>query len=188
MSERYTGIKFRTKKLGELLENEQLETYALQLNNVLKSLPEICLEGIAGNVSARIIDGILISASGTSLKNLGVLDDYSKVISKFNDRVVEYYGKKIPSSETKMHQLIYTEREDVQYIFHIHVPNLEKLQLMNRYPITKRFFPYGTINLAREAVNALSSNDTVILRNHGVVVVGKNIDITIRILKQIIKR
>ena len=176
MTERYIGIKFKTRKLGELVKDKQIENSAILLNNTLATFPEECLKGIAGNVSARLPDGIIISASGSSLQNLIILDDYCKVTSKYNDRIVEYYGKKIPSSETKMHQLIYSEREDVQFAFHIHIPNLEKLQLLNRYPITKRFFPYGTTNLAKEAVKALGSNDIVILKNHGIVVVGEKVE------------
>jgi len=185
MTERYIGIKFRTKKLGNLSKDKQIETSALLLNKILATLPEECLKGIAGNVSAKLSDGIIISASGSSLKNLIILDDYCKVTSRYNDRIVEYYGNKIPSSETKLHQLIYSERKDVQFVFHIHIPNLEKLQLLNRYPITKRFFPYGTINLAKEAVKALGSNNIVILKNHGIVIVGEKLENIISNFRQI---
>ena len=185
MTERYIGIKFRTKKLGDLSKDNQIEISASILNNTLATLPEEYIKGIAGNVSARLPDGMIISASGSSLQNLIILDDYCKVTSRYDDRIVEYFGKKIPSSETKLHQLIYLEREDVQFVFHIHIPNLEKLQLLNRYPITKRFFPYGTINLAKEAVKALGSNNTVILKDHGIVVVSEKIEGIAREFKQI---
>ncbi|MHA1115392.1 MAG: class II aldolase/adducin family protein [Candidatus Heimdallarchaeum aukensis] len=176
-TEEYVGVKFRHVKEGELEFNSSLNEIALQLQKALSELPPETLEGVTGNISARLSDGILISATRSKLKNLMVPQDLSKVVENtLGGDIIRYYGSKIPSSETPMHLQVYQNRPDVRYCLHLHLPNLEKLQLLNRFPITKESYPYGTWELAREATKALGSNDFVILRDHGILAVGNNLD------------
>ncbi|MHA1302969.1 MAG: class II aldolase/adducin family protein [Candidatus Heimdallarchaeaceae archaeon] len=174
-NEEYKGVKFRHVKEGELIFDSQLNEVALQLQKALSELPPETLEGVTGNISARLSDGLLISATRAPLKNLRVPQDLSKVVSNTLGDIIRYYGENIPSSETPMHMIIYQNRPDVRYCLHLHIPNLPKLQLLNRYPITHESYSYGTWELAREASNALGSNDFVILRDHGIVAVGNDL-------------
>lgn len=176
MMEVYTGVKFKYRKLGELEFDKHLNKLVLEIQTAIDELPKKCIADVVGNISTRLTEGLLITATGTKLKNLTVPQSFCKVVSNFAEDNVAYYGANVPSSETKMHQLIYETRPDVRYCLHIHIPNLEKLQLLNRHPITQKYYSYGTVELAREAVNALGSNDVVILRDHGIVIVGNNLE------------
>ncbi|MHA1687534.1 MAG: class II aldolase/adducin family protein [Candidatus Heimdallarchaeaceae archaeon] len=184
MPEVYTGVKFEYEKVGELEFDKNLNSIALEIQKALGELPKTCVEGVTGNISVRLHDGILITSTGTKLRNLTVPHSFCKVSSSFNDEIVSYYGTNVPSSETRMHQLIYENRPDIRYCLHIHVPNIEKLQLLNRHPITQKYYSYGTKELAKEAMKALGSNDVVILRDHGIVVVGNDLsDIIVKAQK-----
>jgi len=175
MPEQYVGVKFNYKNLGELELDSGLNTLVLELQQALSKLPPECIEDVAGNISVKIHDGILITSTGSRLGRLIAPKNFCKVTSKFSDELVCYYGSHIPSSETKMHLLIHEKRPDVRYCLHIHLPNIEKVQLLNRHPITKNYYPYGTVELAYEATNALGSNNLVILKDHGIVIVGADL-------------
>ena len=75
--------------------------------------------GYSGNISARYGDKILITASGTSN---GYLSDEDLVVMDFNGNLVD--GDKKPSSEKMLHVQFYKQREDVNYIIHVHPPFL----------------------------------------------------------------
>jgi len=175
MPEQYVGVKFNYRNLGGLELDSRLNSLVLEIQHALSKLPASCIEGVSGNISAKLQDGILITSTGSRLHNLIAPKNFCKVTSKFSDERVHYYGTHIPSSETKMHLLIHEKRPDVRYCLHIHLPNIEKVQLLNRHPITKQYYPYGTTELAYEAMNALGSNDLVILKDHGIVVVGSDL-------------
>ncbi|MCE7741934.1 MAG: class II aldolase/adducin family protein [Candidatus Heimdallarchaeota archaeon] len=185
MSEIYTGVKFKIKKLGNLQKSEMSESLANKMSKVLSSLPEECSPGSSGNVSVKTEEGILISSSGTHLRNLVYPNDFCKVVSSSEEKRISYYGSGLPSSETRMHLLIFKKRPDMRFCLHVHLPNIEKLQILNRFPVTRQFLSYGTIDLAKEASNLLQSNNTAILRDHGIVVVGKEFDVIVEEVRRI---
>ncbi len=182
--EEYVGVKFRHVREGELILDSKLNELALELQKALSQLPPEVLQGVTGNISARIEDdGMLISTTQAPLKDLKVPQHIAKVVTNTLGDIIRYYGDNVPSSETPLHMVIYQNRPDVKYCLHLHIPNLEKLQLLNRYPITNKAFPYGTWELAREASKALGSSNCVILKDHGVVAVGNDLE---EIVKKII--
>ena len=83
-----------------------------------------------------------------------------------------------------MHLLIYENRPDIDYCFHVHLPNIHKLQLLNRFSVTSKFLSYGTFDLAKETVNSLGANDIVVIRDHGIVVVGTDLNKITRLIIQ----
>ena len=184
MSEAYSGVKFKHRKIGDLIIDSLVKESADKLMSVMSSLPDDCVKGIAGNVSVRLEDGILISTSGSKLQCLEIEEHFSKVVSDAHENTVRYYGKNIPSSETKMHLLIYENRPDIYYCFHVHLPNIHKLQLLNRFSVTSKFLSYGTFDLAKETVNSLGAGDIVIIRDHGIVVVGTDLSTITRLIVQ----
>jgi len=185
MSEIYTGVKFKIEKLGNLQKSEVNKNLATKMSKVLSTLPEECSPGPSGNVSVKTDDGILISSSGTHLRNLTYPNDFCEVVSSSEEKRIKFYGSGIPSSESKMHLLIFENRPDMRFCLHVHLPNIEKLQILNRFPVTSQFLSYGTINLAKEASNFLQSNDIVILHDHGIVVLGKEFEETVEEVRRI---
>lgn len=96
-----------------------------------------------------------------------------------------------PSSETPMHTGVLKMRRDINAVVHIHskyatVMSMRGEQLPRAtvpsnmyYPIvcTKEFFPPGSEELARTAIEAIGlSHDVTLLKNHGLLATGADID------------
>ena len=144
--------------------------------------------GKSGNISIKIpcnIDyKIVISPSGVSLKNIN-LENVFTIDNEGNK--LEGNGK--PSSEMNMHLEIYKKRKEVSGIVHTHSPSTgfsfsgEKIPHLEGFG--KIIKPYlnevdyaipGSMELAKIASNGLEKEDMLILKNHGVLTIGTNID------------
>ncbi len=127
-----------------------------------------------GNLSFRVKQGFLITASALKDKE-NLTDDCFVFVKEYDPKTNTFYveGKKKPSSESIMHQLIYDANKQVQAVFHGHndviVQNAEKLGL----PLTEKEFASGTIGLAKEVLKILGDNKMIVLKNHGFVSLGK---------------
>ncbi len=142
--------------------------------------------GSWGNISRRLGDVMLITPSGM---------DYDVIKSEdivATDLVTgEIVGRRVPSSEAKMHRAIYENREDVYAIVHTHSvyagvlavthtplpPVLEELAQTTGGVV--EVAPYalaGTEKLARNVVVTLAKKGAALLANHGVVAVGRNLE------------
>lgn len=139
--------------------------------------------GKSGNVSARLKDYIAITPT---LKSLGSLEEKDIVLVDFDGNVLTK-GK--PSSEVNMHLGIYKKRSDVNAIVHTHSPYAtgfaftdKKLKRFEGFGAIKK--PYlssidyerpGSDELAKNASEGIGDDDVLILKNHGVVCVGKSL-------------
>ena len=143
------------------------------------------VSGTFGNVSMRLGDRILITSSGLDYEamrpeDLVLLDPSGEVIE----------GDRPPSSEFRLHLEVYRRLPDVHAIVHTHsrcavacgdstdelVP-LNERALRRRVPVAP-FHPPGTQDLADGAADLLVERtaNAVILRGHGVVGVGRDLD------------
>ncbi len=141
------------------------------------------VSGKAGNVSIRIDNYIAITPT---LKALNDLEQEDIVFVDLNGNILT---KNRPSSEVEMHLEIYRKRPDVNAIVHTHSPyatgfsfsakqlkRLEGFGKINReYIASIDYEKPGSKSLAVSAGNGLENEDVLILKNHGVVCVGKNI-------------
>ncbi len=145
--------------------------------------------GLSGNISARI-EGqqelIAITPRGKHYATLSINDIL--VIDTHGDTVE---GELVPSSESLVHMSIYKARLDIGCIIHAHpiyataaaVANLAIPPIVDEMVISiggsiqvaQYAFP-STQELADNAVTALSNRNAVLLRNHGLVVTGNNMD------------
>lgn len=139
--------------------------------------------GKSGNVSARLKDYIAITPT---LKSLGSLEEKDIVLVDFDGNVLTK-GK--PSSEVNMHLGIYKKRSDVNAIVHTHSPYATGFAFTDKK--LKRFEGFGAIKkehlssidyerpgsdeLAKKASEGIGDEDVLILKNHGVVCVGKSL-------------
>jgi len=141
-----------------------------------------------GVVSVRIpgTDHVLITPSGFSKARL---DKDNLIIVDLEANLLE--GKFRPSVETPMHTHIHKRRPDLGAVIHTHSPmacafaaaNMEipcvsaeqAFYLGGRIPVVRKYSLPGTTSLAEleNIVKALESINAVLLRKHGVVVVGK---------------
>ena len=99
-------------------------------------------------------------------------------------------GDKKPSSESKMHALIYKKRSDLNALIHCHSPKAsvfavngvpliqpilaENIFTLGDIPVAKYFLP-SSYELAAEVSSFFDVHDCVLMQNHGVIVGGKDL-------------
>jgi L-ribulose-5-phosphate 4-epimerase len=142
--------------------------------------------GTWGNVSFcnREKKLVAITPSGLSYEDMTPED---VVIVDLEGKVVE--GDLAPSSETPMHTMFYRERGDIAAVVHTHSiyatamsalnqpipPVIAEIALGVGGPVPVALFAnIGTEELGRNAVKAMGNYLAVLLQNHGVVTVGKD--------------
>lgn len=172
--------------------------FTIQRKEILRKMIEVSsylynkglVPGKSGNISIRYkkdeFERIAVTPSGLSLKSLG---EKEIVIVDMNGNPI-YGSDKKPTSELIMHLNIYNISENVGAVVHTHSPIAtgfafanEKIERFEGFgPITDQYIPFveyytpGSIELAEAVSKGLKNNDVVILKGHGVVAVGKNLD------------
>ncbi|HOK87327.1 MAG TPA: class II aldolase/adducin family protein [Fervidobacterium sp.] len=142
-------------------------------------------KGTWGNISVLKGEHIYITPSGQPYDKLKREDI---CILKRNGDIV--YAKNKPSSETALHVKIYESRNDVKAILHTHpiystvvsitlssIPPIveDAVMILGETLYVSEYALPGTIELAQNAVRALSNNHCAFLKNHGLVTVGVNL-------------
>ena len=143
--------------------------------------------GTSGNFSARIAEE-LFAITPTSVPYETMKWEDVVVV----DRDVEPVdGERIPSSESLLHSAIYQQRADVGAVIHTHStyssvlavtgqaipPILDEMvvHVGGAIEVSEYAFP-ATEELASNVCAALGDRNAVIVRNHGAVGVGKDLD------------
>jgi len=144
-------------------------------------------ESTGGNMSVRVDDSTIYITPHSSIKHFLKSKDIIKI--SLDDKVIEGDGE--PSSERKMHFLIYKKRPDVNCVFHAH-PTYATAFAVSGEKIPVNTLPEAVLLLkdiaylpyrmpgTQEFADAFSSElkkgkDVFILQNHGVTVIGKSI-------------
>lgn len=145
--------------------------------------------GTWGNVSVKFDGGnILITPSRISYGNM--TEDDFVVLSPDGERIS---GERLPTSEREIHRAIHNARSDVGAIIHMHSPkgmaacarekgvpviSEEMCQLIGgAIPLTKRFVPSDDHEgLGRAVAECLTDANAVLIRNHGPVCMGKDLE------------
>lgn len=141
--------------------------------------------GYSGNFSAKYEDKILITSSGSSN---GYLSEDELVLMDFDGNLIE--GNKKPSSEKMLHVEFYKQREDVNYIIHVHAPFLssfacchipldepimaENVFYFGQIPLAEYGLP-GSFDLVEKTSKYFKDYDAVLMANHGFIVGDKTI-------------
>lgn len=166
--------------------NSKLIPFAEEIIKVSKKLTNKGTIGAQeGNVSCKIGDVILITPSGMSKEDL---DPHQMSAIDLDGNWIA--GPFKPSSEYPMHVAMYKMRPDVSAIVHTHSPYGTAYAIANE-PIDIRnsaefaifykkvpVIPYGTPgtdDVFKGMEQELIDYDTLLLENHGVVSVGKNL-------------
>ncbi len=144
-----------------------------------------CTPGTSGNISVRLGENIMISASGSALGDLRLED---VVIMDFEANLIK--GKKKPSSEKHLHARIYEMRPDINAIIHCHAPYVSSFAVahipLSKPIISENVFYFGEIPLADYAMPSsndlveftskfFDKHDAVLMANHGIIIGGKDI-------------
>lgn len=145
----------------------------------------------SGNVSSRYQDGILITASGVSLKE--VTEDSVLYVGMDGMTLSNSAGLK-PSKETPLHLAIYRLRPDVQSVYHVHPAYATVYAIKGkdipfltftakRKIIATPLVPYatpGSEELSRYVSDTISKEDrsihSLLLKDHGIVTFEKSLE------------
>ncbi|MBP7176698.1 MAG: class II aldolase/adducin family protein [Thermoclostridium sp.] len=138
-----------------------------------------------GNLSVRIGDGLLITPSQICK---GFLKEDMLVETDMQGKATK--GNRNPSSEILLHLEAYSIRKDIGAVIHAHTPYATAFAVANK-PIATKAYPemivlfgeiplvkYGTPStpdICNDLKNHLFDHDVVLLANHGIVAVGKDL-------------
>ena len=141
---------------------------------------------VSGNHSIRIgNDLMLITPSGIPRYNLKSSD-----LLRINLKTGDVYGNSRPTIEWQMHRDIY-RKTDSRAVVHTHSPFtlgvaissnfrhvIEEAKIVVGNPVIIKHLRSGSAKLAQEVSSIFGSSKTkaVIIRNHGIVAVGGDID------------
>lgn len=157
---------------------------------IINFMKRLCTSGLTtslgGNISFKISDDkILITPS--SIDKAELKED-EIVVLDMEGNVVE--GKNKPSMEYMMHLAVYQKRMDINAVIHAH-PHYSTLFSSADIPINLNFTAeackniksigiaeykmMGTKELADEVTNKAKKYNVILMQNHGVLTVGKDL-------------
>jgi len=139
-----------------------------------------------GNVSVKISkDKIVVTPTG---KSKGFLKQKDLLLINLKGKILK--GSSKPTTELAMHLFIYQKRKDVKAVVHAHPPCSTAFAVaaigLDKYVLPEVIVSLGNIPLAKYATpstkevpdsisNLIKNHDAILLKNHGVVTVGKNV-------------
>lgn len=172
----YIGIKFQAECISSKLPFRCIKCISSFKENGKILFENDMAPANGGNMSLRYEKGFLITASEC---NLGHIEDneitYVEEYS-LKDKSVKYRGKRLPSSETFLHGLLYNEKEDILSVIHAHDTMATSMDLAGIIHETEKEEPYGTIALAKQCLETFCrGSDIIVLKNHGYVAAGSSI-------------
>lgn len=133
-------------------------------------------QGTGGNISVMDRSRGLIYITPTSMP-YGEMTEEDIPVYRLNSTVVEAPHE--PSMELRMHLNIYRARRDVCAIVHTHSPALIRMANRDENALhlpAAPVYPVGSRYLAEGCVKHLGKAPAVLLRGHGAVAVGKDIE------------
>jgi ribulose-5-phosphate 4-epimerase/fuculose-1-phosphate aldolase len=181
MGEEYQGVKFSYQATAHSFPYDDrltsLNHWSWMLGQL--GLTPLHAKGAYGNQSYRTTGlSFIITRSGMiptaelQLENFCLVDRYDHHQNCFYGR-----GQHNPSSESYLHYCLYQALPHICAIFHGHSELLDHNARFLGIPETSKFHPYGTVALAHSAVELARANaEAFILKSHGFVVLGENIN------------
>lgn len=154
--------------------------------------------GSTGNVSVRVGDEIVVTPTGRSLRTLEVAD---LAIIGLNG---EMRSESKPSKEATLHAAVFRARPTATAVIHTHslfstavsclrdIDESDALTPLTAYyamrvgtlPVVP-YFPPGDPELAARAGLVAEGNHAMLLRNHGPVVAGRDLDHALDVLEEL---
>lgn len=139
----------------------------------------------SGNISHRVVGGFLVTPTGMPYDTLQPEDIV------FIDAQGAAHGRRLPSTEWRMHFDLFAARPEVGVVLHAHAPFCTSLACLGRgipafhYMVAvlggadircAGYATFGTEALSHLAVAALEDRKGCLLANHGMITLGRDID------------
>lgn len=183
MSEEYCGVKFSVDFITKSAPESSSDLIQLiewchyfDIHQLAPPYPG----GSAGNLSFRRTSAkpeFIITGTKIGLKNNLTKNQFVHVVDvDFSTSKIKVNGLIEPSSESMLHWAIYNKRPDINAIFHGHSPKILEKAKENKWIITQNEAPYGTPELVEEVMNVIDDQDFIIIKNHGFLALGKNLE------------
>jgi L-fuculose-phosphate aldolase len=163
------------------------EDLRLKLVDASRELVRLGLnQGTAGNISARVPDGFLITPTGIKAEQM-----QADEIASMGWETGAFEGPVKPSSEWRLHRDILHSRPDVGAVVHTHslyatvlstlrrsIPALHYMIAIFNGPEIRctPYAPFGTQALSDLILEYLGERHGVLLGNHGMVATGRTVD------------
>ncbi|MEM1554193.1 MAG: class II aldolase/adducin family protein [Thermoproteota archaeon] len=167
----------------------------IKIAETFRLLNEVNLTfGFSGNISTRTPEDGLFIITPSGLKKAR-LNPEDMVIVDSQGNIVEGFRK--PSVEIHMHLEIYRNRKDVKAIVHAHpvystvfavtgfdiIPVTEEMVLYTGGEVkVAEYALFGTEELAKNVLKALGNKKAALLKNHGIVTCGKDLEEAVDVL------
>ena len=158
-----------------------------------KQVIEICLamneeginQGTSGNVSVRVPEGFLITASGVPYKKMKP----HHIVTM--DLEGGYVGDYLPSTEWRMHMDIFKARPEAGAIVHVHSTYATAMACLHRHVPAFHYMigvtggtslrvsdyaEFGTQELSDTMLEAMKDRTACLLANHGQICFSNNLD------------
>lgn len=154
-------------------------------------------KGTGGNFSIYNREEKLMAITPSGIPYL-VMKPEDVVVMDLNGNIVD--GNLIPSSEHVMHSMVYENRDDVNAMVHVHSKFCTTLSALNEplpavdYLVAfsggkevrcAEYATYGTVELAENALKTLGKQNAVLLANHGLNVVAKDMMTAFAVAEQL---
>lgn len=125
----------------------------------------------AGNISFQVDGQVLVSASGSYIRDLSTSDFVE--LTKFSDWTLQCRGAGPPSAECYMHYLMRTT-VNAQYVVHNHYIPGEEIDDLDVLVIPPK--EYGSVELAEAVAEAAQHCQVIYVRRHGLVFWSESLD------------
>lgn len=117
---------------------------------------------------------ILINTKHRSIEKIKQQDFIEIVDYDPLKHIILAMGKKYPYIDTPVHWLIHHARDDVNVIIQFNGENIIR-KFLTKFTETKKYYPSGTLELAKEVLKTLRSSKKIIIKNTGVLFIGISI-------------
>ena len=175
----------RPERLAEVAIDEEIDERRAIIEACLKMNSSGLNQGVAGNISVRWKEGLLITPSGIPYDKLCPEDIV------FMENGGGYQHELCPSSEWRMHRDILAARAEVGAVLHAHscyatafaicgmeIPAVHYMIALAGGSVIRcaRYETYGTEELSQAVLEALQDRNCALIANHGMVALGRDLD------------
>ena len=163
-------------------EREEIVKFARQL------ITHGLTKGTGGNLSACDREQGIMALTPSGMDYFEMQPEDIVILDIQSGKVVE--GDRVPSSECDMHRIFYKYRTDINAIVHAHtayattisclnegLPAIDYLVALSGGPDVRcaKYATYGTVELAKNAYEAMKDRYAVLLANHGLLTGGSDL-------------
>ncbi|MFE2049114.1 class II aldolase/adducin family protein [Streptomyces sp. NPDC059459] len=173
-----------TRSTGGRADPEVAEAWETLVATARRTVADGLVVGTSGNVSVRVGDTVLVTPSGVPYDRLAPAD--ATGVDLDGRQVL---GTLVPTSELPLHLAVY-RATDARAVVHTHavhatavsllVPELPLVHYMAAAlggPVrVARYAAYGTDELARAVLDALTGRTGCLMQNHGTLTYGASLD------------